>query len=116
MSTSDSTGVYVAASRYPIRVLEQVARVGSSVARLDPLFRYEPRCDTESPESKRAKDKGKRREAQNSLSSNASTGYTGGNTEELLLSSREILTFESPVEGQVCQWCVAPGVILTDPK
>lgn len=41
--------------------------------------------------------------------------YYGGNKEEERISPRDILTFESPVEGVVCEWCVDEGTLLENP-
>jgi hypothetical protein len=43
--------------------------------------------------------------------------YSGaGNNEEELINPREIFTYESPIEGNVCEWCVEEGAVLMDPK
>lgn len=126
---SDSTAVFVHASRYPLRVLKKLVRAESSgssgspsyVRRLHPLFRYESGVDpapaasssksydkVKSAKSGAVNGKGKAREIEGQ--------YGGGNNEEELLNQREIFTYESPIEGNVCEWCVEEGAVLTDPK
>ena len=113
--SSDSTAVFIHESRYPLRVLTKLVPASKNtsssdsgsknyVRRLDQLFKYEPRIDLDRIENKSSSvsssSKGKQREI---------------NSEEQKLSPREILTFESPVEGAVCEWCVDEGAILVDP-
>jgi hypothetical protein len=107
----DSTGVFVHEGMFPLRVLAHLVpadpktkdasdrRSKSFVRRLDPLFRYEPKVDIHA-----SKDKGKQRES-------SSTNNADGDS----LNNREILTYESPVEGTVCEWCVQAGDILENP-
>ena len=105
----DSTGVYVHEGMFPLRVLAQLVpadpktkdpsdrRSKSFVRRLDPLFRYEAKVDIHA-----SKDKGKQRESSDNKDGS--------------LNNREILTYESPVEGTVCEWCVQAGDIIENPK
>jgi hypothetical protein len=122
---ADSTAVFVHASRYPLRVLKKLVHAESSgtsssasyVRRLHPLFRYEAGVDpastgtsSKTASSAAVNGKGKAREVEGLQYSGA------GNNEEELINPREIFTYESPIEGNVCEWCVEEGAVLMDPK
>lgn len=114
---------------------------GTQVKRLDALFRYEanaqnrmPKAPTYStPSSNKQtsyihgpplnadREKGKAKQT----AAGAIDVYTGGNHDDNNLHrsiqdneniyTSEILTFESPIEGVVTQWCVPEGELLLDP-
>lgn len=129
---SDSTAVFVHASRYPLRVLKRLVHAEASgtssspsyVKRLDPLFRYEGNVD---PAAASASNNSKSYEHKRPSKPGAVNGkgkareievqpYGAGNNEEELHNPREIFTYESPIEGNVCEWCVAEGTVLMDPE
>jgi hypothetical protein len=95
--SSENTAVYVHESRFPLRILKHLVKagpagVGSQVQRLDALFRYEAHAQERRPDG---------------------STLQGQSSDETTTS--EILTFESPIEGLVTQWCAPEGQLLRDP-
>lgn len=140
--SSENTAVYVHESRFPLRILKHLVKagpagVGSQVHRLDPLFRYEANAkDSTTTEgssveqlssnqagrttASRSSDKGKGRESAQPLATPTGGGHAEEDRWDKSIGSdsshtSEILTFESPIEGLVTQWCFPEGQLLRDP-
>lgn len=142
--SSDTTAVYVHESRFPLRILKHLAKagppgVGTQVKRLDALFRYEanvkerPSQDSAAqlaPPSSRqvatsdgasSREKGKAKQTALEESTTVRTRHDDDPYRRSLLDNgdahtSEILTFESPIEGLVTQWCLPEGQLLINPK
>lgn len=143
--SGDTTAVFVHESRFPLRILKHLARagpagIGSQIKRLDPLFRYEANAEegssaastsyTSSISSRGNGASGDARElseqAKGKRPATSTTVGTKGNMhdegfnhksamEHDKLHKSEILTFESPIEGLVMEWCAPEGELLRDP-
>lgn len=141
MSSSESTGVYVHESRFPIRILRRLVQAaprrttpspshGSYVQRLTGLFIYEAHykpgesslnaardVSTSSATSSTSnKPSPKLLSGPHATKAETGSSYYGGSTEEIDISDKEILTFESPIEGLLASWNVSDGDILVDPE
>lgn len=142
--SSENTAVYVHESRFPLRILKHLVKagpagVGNQVKRLDALFRYEANAQERSPDagtqsfhsssrqgstisgSAGSHEKGKAKQtAADAAGAQASRVhndeyYKGSTLDNENGRTSEILTFESPIEGLVTQWCVPEGQLLRDP-
>lgn len=121
------------------------AGVGTQVKRLDALFRYESNAQDRSSEASTSYrdtppvgstgsgnatatsgsvDRGKGKSKVNFASTPSETeravahdqSYTrASGTDERDASKSEILTFESPIDGLVTEWCASEGEFLQDP-
>lgn len=142
--SGDTTAVYVHESRFPLRILKHLARAGppgtgSQIKRLDPLFRYEANVHEDSPKASTSYNPSTVPTSSNSSHNarintssslaqgrqpTASTASETGSdkhvqprsdTEKDWGHSSEILTFESPIEGVITEWCAPEGQLLLDP-
>lgn len=143
--SSENTAVYVHESRFPLRILKHLVKagppgVGSQVHRLDALFRYEANARDSAPSASTSykqasnndgvkpslprpgtnSEKGKGKQSAQISATETSRKHDGesqtrSNTISEADHIKEILTFESPIEGVVTQWCAPEGQLLRDP-